>query len=73
MRCPHSPESWLYIGLHHKMCGQRGEGGDFPSIASALMRPYLLSALGGPTQERHGAVGAGPERGHRDDQRASLL
>ena len=65
--------SCILLGLHQKKCGQQGEGGDSPSLPSALMRPHLLSALRVPTQERHGAVGAGPEQGHRDDQRAPLL
>ena len=30
----------------------------------------LCPVLGSPTQEGHGAVGVGPDKGHEDDQRA---
>jgi len=51
---------------------QQVEGGDSaPLLCSHETSPRLSSpVLGTPTQEGNGAVGAHPEEGHKDDQRA---
>ncbi|KAK4828535.1 hypothetical protein QYF61_027211 [Mycteria americana] len=38
-------------------------------LCSAVVRPHLCPALESSAQERHGAAGAGPEEGHKNDQR----
>jgi len=41
-----------------------------PLLRSAETAPgFLRPALEPSVQERHGAVGAGPEQGHKNDQR----
>jgi len=72
--CACSPESHPYTGLDQEKCGQRVEGGDSaPLLCSRETPPGVLSpALGPPTKEGHGRVGAGPEEGQKYDQRAGI-
>jgi len=67
-----SPEGQPYPGLHQKQHGQQLEGGDSASLLCSGETPpgVLRLALEPSAQERHGPVGAGPEEGHRNDQRA---
>jgi len=67
----HSPEGQPYPGLHQEKHGQQVEGADSAPLfcsgetSPGVLRPdEELSA-----QDRHGPVGAGPEEGHRNDQR----
>ena len=67
-------KSELYPGLHPKQCDQQVEGGDSALLLHSGETPpgVLCPALElePSAQERHRAVGAGPEEGHKDDQRA---
>jgi len=64
--------SQLHPGLQQKNTGQQGDGGDY----SPLLCPYetlpevLCAGLRPSAQERCVTTGAGPEEGHKDDQRA---
>ena len=71
--CARSPESQPCPGLHQKKHGQQVEGGDSVLLLHSAETPpaVLRPALGSPAQERHGAVGARPEKGHKDGQRAA--
>ena len=70
--CVYSPGGQLCSGLHQEMCDQQVEGGDSVSLFYCHETPpgILCPVLGAPTQEGHRAVGAGPEEGHKGDQRA---
>jgi len=59
-----SPEGHPYPGLHQENCGQQVEGRDSaPLLYSGEISPGVLRpALEPPARERHGAIGAGPEK-----------
>jgi len=75
--CSCSPEGQLYPGLYQEKRVQQFECGllvlrEFcPSALLWQDTPgELRPAVEPPAQEGHGAVGAGPEEGHKDSLRA---
>jgi len=65
------------LGCIKRSVGQQVEGGDSaPLLCSGETSPGVLRpALEPSAQEGHGPVGAGPDKGHKNDQRdgAALL
>ena len=62
-----NPEGQPHPGLHQEKCDQQVEGGDSGPLLCSHETP---SGVLGPTTQGHGTVGADPEEGHEDDQRA---
>jgi len=66
--CSCCPESQPYPGLHQKMCGQQGQGGDPAPLrcagesSSEVLHPRVESSV----PERHGPVGGGHKNDTRD-------
>jgi len=65
--CVSSPEGQLYPGLRQKKHDQQVEGGDSATLLCSGETPpgVLCPALEPSDQERHGYVGAGPEKGNK--------
>jgi len=72
--CACSPEGQLYPGLEQKKHGQLVKGGTSatPLCSCATLPGSLCSALQPTEQEGHGPVGAGPEEGHENNQKAGM-
>ena len=70
--CACSSEGQPYSGLCEEKRGQQIEGGDSAPLLCSGETPLgdLYPALEPPAQEGHGAIGAGPEEGQKDDSRA---
>ena len=64
-----------YPGLHQKQCGQQVKGGDSASLLCSGETPpgVLCPSLEPSAQGRYGPVGARPEEGDRNGQRAGTL
>ena len=73
--CARSPEGQPCPGLHPKQCGQQVEGGDpAPLLHSGETPPGVLyPALEPSAQERHRAVGVGPEEATKMVRRTEHL
>ena len=61
-----------YPGLHLKQHGQQVKGDDStPLLCSGETSPRVQHpALGPSAQEGQGSIKVGPEKGHKDDQKA---
>ena len=70
--CTRSPEGQSCPGLHQKQSGQQVKRGDSaPLLCCGETSPRVLHpALEPSAQEGRGAVGAGPEKGNKNDQKA---
>jgi len=70
--CACNPEGQPYPGLQQEKGDQHVEGSSSATLLCSKEIPpaVLHPVLGPPTQEGHGVVGAGPEEGHKNDQRA---
>ena len=64
----------MYPGLHQKKHGQQVNRGDSaPLLYSGETPPEVLHPALRPLElERHGPVRAGPEEGHKNDQRTGI-
>ena len=73
--CKLGLEDQWYPELHEKKGDQQGEGGDCPPQFCPCEGPSwsTVSRPGAPSTRRIGAVGAGPEEGHEDNQRTGDL
>lgn len=67
--CTFSPESQLYLGLHHRKRGQQVKE---PILLLWDPTRRLCSDLGSPTKG-HQTVGGSPEEDREDDQKAGGL
>ena len=69
--CASSPEGQLNPGLHQEKHGQQVEKSDSSPLLCLHETPggVLHSFLGPPEQEGHAAIGTGPEKDNKDDQK----
>ena len=69
------PEGQMYPGLHQEKHDNQAEGDDSTPLLCSCDTPpgVLCPVLGLSTEAGHGAVGVGPEEGHKDDERAGAL
>jgi len=72
--CACRPGSPQDLGLYQEKRGEQVKVGDSAPLLRSHQTPPagLHSALEPLTEEGHGCVGAGPEDGHEDDQRAGV-
>ena len=71
--CAGSPEDQPCPGLHQEKRGQQVKRGDSaPLLCSGETSPGVLCSALEPSAQGHGAVGAGPEEGHKNDQKGGM-
>ena len=68
--CAQSPEDQPYPGLHQEKNGQQvGQGRGFCPCSGETPPGVLSPPIEPSAEKRYGAVGTGPEEGHRNDPR----